>query len=46
MQDNIFASHTFLGGHVDVNSYGYKTVEMCYDLKETRNTHVTLIFKA
>ena len=32
MQDNKFASHAFLSGHEDINSYTctYKPVEMCF----------------
>ena len=44
MQDNIFDTHTVFGGHVDVNSYAYKPIEICFDLKSS--THVTPIFKA
>jgi len=32
-QGKIFAGHTFFGGHVDVNSYTYKSVELFHDLK-------------
>jgi len=42
MCDQVFHSYTFFGVYVDViniNSY-------TYDLKLTRNTHVTHIFKA
>ena len=31
MQDNIFVSHTFFGGHMDVNLYTYtRPVEMYF----------------
>ena len=30
MQDNFFVSDTFFGGHVDVKSYTYKPVDMCF----------------
>ena len=32
-QGDIFASHSVFSGHMDVNSYTYKPVEMFYDLK-------------
>jgi len=33
MQDNNFASHTFIDGHVNVNSYAYQPVEVFQHLK-------------
>ena len=45
MQDNMFVSHTFCGGHGQVNSYAYKPVEMCFITYLATNTHVTPIFK-
>ena len=34
MNDNIFASQ-FFGGHMDVNSYMYKSAEMCFMTRKT-----------
>ena len=42
MQDYIFASHTFFGRHVCVNSFTHKTVEMCQNKLKTRFTHKTV----
>ena len=43
MQDQIIASHTCFGGHMDVNCKAslYKLSNVPDDLKWTTNTHVT-----
>ena len=42
MQDQIIASHTCFGGHMDVNCYpSLQTLNVSVDLKWTTNTHVT-----
>ena len=50
MQDQIIASHTCCGGHVDVNCYANsQTLNVFFDLERTTNTHMipfTLTFKA
>ena len=41
MQDQIIASHTRFGGHVDVNCSARLQTLNILDLKWDRNTHVT-----
>ena len=42
MQDEILASHTCFGGHMDVNCQGtLQTLNVSDDLKRTTDTHVT-----
>ena len=48
MQEQIIASHTCFGGHMDVKPL-YKLLNVSDDLKWTTNTHLTpfpLTFKA